>query len=136
MCLLGLYEEITTMVTSGERPAQRIKTTHLKHKTLRNPIVCIMGHGLAKIGGAAEEARADEEIGTELESDGAPDSPTGSALGSFSKRLNPWNLVFKKVLFTESGKTDDAVNAFRESREIFLDSHARGHCVLDYPFVV
>ena len=46
-------------------------------------------------GRAAEEAGADEEIGTEQESDGAPDSQTGSVLGSFCKKLNPWNLVLE-----------------------------------------
>ena len=47
-----------------------------------------MEQGLATTGRAAEEARADglEESGTESESDGSPDSPTSSALGSSSTR--------------------------------------------------
>ena len=113
--------------------AQQIKTTYLKHKTLHNPPVCIMEPGLATIGRAAKEARADdlEESGTESDSDGAPDSPTGSALGSSRKRPNSLNLVFEKF---GSGKTDNAIHTFKESRDTFLDSHARKHRVLDYPF--
>ena len=131
-------EEVTTtwprqeQWTPGARPAQRIKTTYLKHKTLHNPIV--MEHweqGLAKTSGAAEEARADEESGTEQESDGAPDSSSGSALGSFRKRPNPWNLVFDKF---GSGKTDDAINALRKSRDTVFNATARENGVLDYPF--
>ena len=79
-----------------------------------------MEQGLVKTGRAAENPRADEESGTELESDGALDSPTGSALGSCRKRPNPWNLVFEKF---GSGKTDDAIIALRE------------HSVLDLPFI-
>ena len=30
--------------------------------------------------------------------------------------------------------TDDTINTFKESKHTFLDSHAREHCVLDYPF--
>ena len=75
------------MATSGERQVQRIKTTYLKHKTPHKPIVCtsIMEHELATTGGAAEEARADDESGTESESDGAPDYQTSSALGILPK---------------------------------------------------
>ena len=40
-------------------------------------------------------------------------------------------LVFEKF---GSGKTDDAINALLESGDTFLDSHAREHGVLDYPF--
>ena len=55
---------------------------------LEHPVVCIMEQGLATTGGAAEEARADglEESCTESESDGSPDSPTSSSLGSSSTR--------------------------------------------------
>ena len=134
MLLLGVYGSChNDMTTSGARMAQRIKTAYLKHKTHHNPIVCIMEQGLATTGRAAEEARADEESGSESESDGAADSPTGFALGSFRKRKNPWNLIFEKFC---SGKTDDSINTLRESRDTFLDKHAREHCVLDYPFVV
>ena len=70
--------------SAAARQAQRIKTTHLKHKTLHDS-VCVMEEGPATTGGAAEEAIADEERGTqaELASDGqgAPDFPTGPVLG-------------------------------------------------------
>ena len=62
---------------------------------------------------------------------GAPDSATDSALGSSSKRLNPCNVVFEKF---GSGKSNDPVDTLKESRDTFLDVHARGHCVLGYPF--
>ena len=52
------------IATSEEQQAQQIKTTYLKHKTLHNPI-CIIEQGLATTGWAAEEARADEESGSE-----------------------------------------------------------------------
>ena len=39
------------------------------------------------MGGAAEEARADGESGTESESDGAPDSLTGSAFQQEAQSL-------------------------------------------------
>ena len=67
------------MATSGARQAQQIKTTYLKHKMLPNPIVCIMEEGLSTMGWAAEEARANEKSGTDSESDGATDSPTGGS---------------------------------------------------------
>ena len=51
-------------------------------------------------------------------------------LGSFcKKRQNPWNLVFGTF---SSGKTDDALNALKESRDTFLDADAKEHGVLDY----
>ena len=118
------------MAMSAARQAQRIKTTYLKHKTLHDP-VCTMEEGPATTGGAAEEAIADEESRTESESDGAPDAPSGSAPALCRKRPNPWKLVFEKF---GSGKTDDAIKALIESRDTFLDSHAREHDVLDCPF--
>ena len=90
-----------------------------------------MEQGLAKTVRAAEEARADEEKGTESESNGAPDLPSGSALGSLRKRPNPWNPVFDKLC---SGKTDDAINALTESRDTLLYANARENGVLDYLF--
>ena len=78
------------MAMSAARQAQRIKTTHLKHKTLHYP-VCIMEEGPAKTGRAAKEAIADEDSRTESESDGAPDgapdAPSGSAKGQI---LGSW----------------------------------------------
>ena len=85
----------------------------------------------ATTGGAAKEARGDEESGTESESDEAPDAPSGSAPASCSKRPNPQKLNFEKF---GSGKTDDNINTLTESRDTFLDLHAREHCVLDYLF--
>ena len=79
--------------SAAARQAQRIKTTHLKHKTLHDS-VCIMEEGPATTGGAAEEAIADEDSRTESESDGAPDAPSGSAPASCSKRPNPCQVVF------------------------------------------
>ena len=73
---------------------------------LHNSIV--MEQGLAKTGWAAEEARADEESGTESESDGAPDFPSASAFYSLRKRPNPWILVYNRF---SSGKTYNAMNA-------------------------
>ena len=61
------------MSTSGARLAQRIKTTYLKHKTLPSHNPTVMEQRLAKTG--REEARADEESGTESISDEAPDFP-------------------------------------------------------------
>ena len=114
------------MATFAPWQAQRIKTTHLKHKTIHDT-------NRASTGRAAGEARADdsEESGTESDSDGAPDSPTGSALGSSRKRPNSWNLDFEKF---GSGKTDNGFHTFKVSRDTFLNSHARKHKVLYYPF--
>ena len=118
------------MAMSAALQAQRNKIIYLKHKTLHDP-VCIMEQGPATTGRAVEEARADKDSRTKLESDGASDAPSGSAPASCSQRQNPWKLVFEKF---GSGKTDDAVNAFTESRDTFFDSHTREHSVLDYPF--
>ena len=82
-----------------------------------------MEQGLAKTGGAAEEARA--------KSDGALDFPSGSALGSLWKRQNPTNLVFDKF---GSGKTEDAINTLTEYRDTLLNANARGNGVLDYQY--
>ena len=53
------------VATSGALQGQRIETTKLKHNTIHNPAVCIMEQGPAMTGGAAEEAKSDEESGTE-----------------------------------------------------------------------
>ena len=127
---MGHKEAVTT---TWPRQAQRVKPTYLKHKTHHNPILLLFVSWLAKTGGASEEARADEESGIEYKSVGAPDFPSGSAFGSFRKRLNPWNVVFDKF---GSGKTDDAINALRESRDTLLNANARENCVLSYPVVV
>ena len=50
------------MARSEARPAQRIKTTNLKHKTLHNPLVMASKDGRSCRG---LEARADEESGTQ-----------------------------------------------------------------------
>ena len=39
-----------------------------------------------------------------------------------------WNLMGSQA------PTDDTINTFKESKHTFLDSHAREHCVLEYPF--
>ena len=121
------------MATSGALQTHPIKTTYLKHKTLHNPAVCIMDQGLAKTGGIAEDTRADEKSGTELESDGAPELHTGSAQGLSSKRQNPWNLIFQKF---GSCETDNAISALRKSRDTCFDTRAKEHCKLDYCFLV
>ena len=46
--------------------------------------------------------------------------------------LENWNLVFDKF---GSGKTDDAINALRKSRDTAFNETARENGVLDYPFV-
>ena len=85
----ALEDKVTTRwpcLQHGRPNELKPSATYLKHKTLHHP-VCIMEEGPAMVGGAAEEAIADEESRAESESDGSPPVLCHKRPSWFSKSL-------------------------------------------------